>query len=355
MRDIAFIAAQPIDKYFTWQVAMWLQSLQDIGLDDRAHVVLYKPKGRKVPSSWFELVKIYDKATFAIYEDDEINQYLGLYIPVLRPAILQQHFEAYPELAKKAIFYCDCDVIFTKAPQIGKYLADDICYLSDTNSYISSDYIIGKERDVLADKKEAFSKVDVLGDMCSLVGIDKQKALDFRMHSGGAQYLLKNIDASFWKKVKNDCLSIRQYLMNINRQYFASEEKGYQSWCADMWAVLYNIWHREMETKVVDEMKFAWSTDKKGILDYVAILHNAGITSDSSVSTWKIDKEGKSVEVKGPAFYKGRFHTGFNPLNDTSYTDSILNNPVSQEFCTHYYTDYLVKLKDKIWQAIEKS
>ena len=209
---------------------MWLQSLQDLGLDDRAHVLLYKPKGRSVPASWFELVKIYDKATFAVYEDDEINQFLGLYIPVLRPAIIEQHFEAYPELSKKAIFYCDCDVIFTKAPQIGKYLADDVCYLSDTNSYINSDYITGKERDVLPDKKEAFSKVDVLQDMCNLVGIDKQKAIDFRMHSGGAQYLLKNVDAAFWKKVKEDCLNIRQYLMNINKQYFASENAGYQSW-----------------------------------------------------------------------------------------------------------------------------
>ena len=355
MRDIAFIAAQPIDKYFTWQVAMWLQSLQDLGLDDRAHVLLYKPKGRTVPASWFELVKLYDKATFAVYEDDNLNPLLGIYIPVLRPAIIEQHFEAYPELSKKAIFYCECDVIFTTAPQIGKYLADDVCYLSDTNSYINSDYIIGKEKDVLPDKKIAFAKVDVLQDMCDIVGIDKQKAIDFRMHSGGAQYLLKNVDAAFWKKVKDDCIKIRQYLMNINKQYFASENAGYQSWCADMWAVLYNIWYKGMETRVVDEMRFAWSTDKKLMLEHVAILHNAGITNDSSVSTWKLDEEGKNKEIKGPAFFKGRFHTGNNPLNDKVYLENILENPVSQEFCTHYYTEYLIKLKDKIWQTIEKN
>jgi hypothetical protein len=338
-----------------WQVGMWLQSLQDIGEDDKAHVLLYKPIGKKVSQGWIDLSVMYPKAKFAVFEENELNKLIGIYIPIIRPAILEKYFRQNPSLKDKAIFYCDCDVLFTRKPDVAKFLDDEICYLSDTNSYINSDYIIGKARDVLPEKVEAFKNEDVLQDMCDIVGISKDLPLKYNRDSGGAQYLLKNIDADFWKKVKDDCISLHVHLNNINKKYFASTDRGYQSWCADMWSVLYNIWLRGMDTKVVPEMRFAWSTDKKEILGVVSILHNAGITHESAISAWKEDENGKHVQVKAPAFYKGRYHTGKSPYKDVEYLQSILDNEITKQYCTHYYTEYLIKQKEKLCQIVEKN
>lgn len=303
MRELAYVCAQPTDKYFVWQVGMWLQSLTNIGEVNKAHVLLYNPKGRPVTDQWLRLRQQFPTAKFELYEDveNELVNLLGIYIPILRPFILEKHFRKYPELKEKAIFYCDSDVIFTRKPDIEKFLDDNKCYVSDTNSYINADYINGKVKDVLPEKLEKFKERDVLQEMCNIVGISKELPEKYNLHSGGAQYLLKNIDADFWKKVKENCLSIKIHLDTINRQYFENGDKGYQSWCADMWSVLYNIWDRGMDSVVVPEMEFAWSTDAVEKLEKVALLHNAGITGDSQIH---VHVEGKLVHA--PAFYKGR-------------------------------------------------
>jgi len=136
----------------------------------------------------------------------------------------------------------------------------------------------------------------------SLVGITREICEKNNLHSGGAQYLLKNIGSSFWEKCIGDCIMIRQYLQNVNRQFFENENKGYQSWCADMWAVLWNLWLREQETKIIPEMEFAWSTDNIKKLDRVTILHNAGIASN--------------YQGDVPVFYKGLYHNNKNPFLD---------------------------------------
>jgi hypothetical protein len=38
----------------------------------------------------------------------------------------------------------------------------------------------------------------------------------------------------------NDCILIRTS-WSVNREFFADENSGFQLWCADMWAVLWNL------------------------------------------------------------------------------------------------------------------
>ena len=144
---------------------------------------------------------------------------------------------------------------------LDQFLEDEICYLSDTNSYINASYFDSKINQVLPEKLEEHKNRDILGELASVIGISREICEANNDHSGGAQYLLKNVDDDFWSKVINDCILIRTYLQTVNREYFKDENSGYQSWCADMWAVLYNIWFREQETRVVPEMAFAWATD----------------------------------------------------------------------------------------------
>ena len=332
-KELKFVTAQPDDTYYTWQVHLWLESLKNIGHVDKAIVLIFTPKGRERNNKWKQVIDLYPEAQFNFFDDEEgkLNPMLRIYIPVLRPYILWKYFKDNPEMRNKALFYCDSDILFTEDFNINEFLDDDICYLSDTNSYISSKYFDSKVKDVLPEKLQEYKNRDVLAEIASVIGITRDIAEANIEDSGGAQYLLKNIDASFWNKVMNDCILIRTYLQKINREFFESENKGFQSWCADMWAVLWNLWLREQKTKVIPELTFAWSSDPISKLKTTTILHNAGIVSNN---------------MGYPCFYKGNYHSGGDPTRD-KHLDTVINNEDSKKFCTWYYANELKKLSNK--------
>lgn len=333
MKDLKFIQACPDDVYYTWQVNLWLESLKDIGHSDKAISLIFTPKGRAKNNKWKQIIDLYPEAEFHFYEDeDSLNKLLGIYIPVLRPYVLWKHFKLHPDLSQKAIFYCDSDILFMKDFNIDQFLEDDINYLSDTNSYISANYFDSKINQVLPEKLEEYKTRDILSEICSIIGITREIAEKNNNHSGGAQYLLKNVDSNFWSKVMNDSILIRTYLQQVNREFFKDENEGFQSWCADMWAVLWNLWFREQETKVVPELNFAWSTDPIYKLETHTILHNAGIVSETGNGY--------------PAFYKGKYHTGQDPTKDDHF-NVVLNSEKSKKYCTWYYANKLKQLSNK--------
>ena len=333
MKDLKFICAQPDDTYYTWQVHAWLESLKSIGHSDKAIVLVYTPSFREKSDKWKKIEDLYPEAQFAYYKDGgDVSQHLGTYIPVLRPYVLMRYFQEHPEMSAKAVFYCDCDILFTDKFNVDDYINDDICYLSDTNSYINATYFDSKIHQVLPEKLEEYKTRDVLAELTSLIGISREIAEKNNDHSGGAQYFLKNVDAKFWHKVMNDCIIIRKYLQHINRHFFASEERGFQSWCADMWAVLWNLWLRDIETKNIPEMEFSWASDAIEKVHKLGLFHNAGITTR--------DMGGY------PAFYKGAYHTGKDPFNDT-HMQTVLNDENAKRYGTHYYVTKLIELKNK--------
>ena len=333
MKDLRFIQACPDDTYYTWQVHLWLESLRDLGHSDKAISLIYIPKGRKRNSKWDQVIELYPEAEFNFFKDEEgeLNDMIRVYIPVLRPYVLWKYFKDNPDMRSKAIFYCDSDILFMEDFNVDEFLEDDVCYLSDTNSYISSKYFDSKVNDVLPEKLEEYKHRDILAEIASVVGISREVAEANAEHSGGAQYLLKNVDSSFWSKVMNDSVLIRTYLQKVNREFFANENKGFQSWCADMWAVLWNLWMREQETKVVPELNFAWASDHIVKLKTTTILHNAGIVSN---------------DMGHPCFYKGNYHTGGDPTRD-KHLDAVINNENSKKFCTWHYANELKKLSNK--------
>ena len=333
MKDLRFVCVQPDDTYFTWQVHLWLESLRELGHSDKAIVLIYIPPNREKNNKWQQVIDLYPEAEFYFYKDvADLIKYIPIYIPILRPWTLWKHFKEHPELSEKAIFYCDSDVLFTKDFNIDKLLEDDVCYLSNTNSYINASYFASKEKDVLPEKLEQYKTRDILAEIMSVIGVDKQVAIDNNEHSGGAQYLLKDVDAAFWNKVMNDCLLIRTYLQGVNKEFFESESKGFQSWCADMWAVLWNLWFREKEVKVVEELNFTWATDPIERLDKTFIFHNAGIVSPHN--------------GRYNCFFKGKYHGGTDPTADP-HLDNVLNDEESKKYCTWFYANKLKELKIK--------
>jgi hypothetical protein len=325
---------QPIDRYFGFQIHMYIESCIEVGFDEeRIHVLMYCPKGRdRNMELWNKINACYPKVKFFFYEDNGAQQLLGIYLPVLRPHVLWQHFQAFPELEKETIIYTDCDILWVSPPDIEKFYDDDVCYMSDAKSYLNVDYFNSKIKDVLPEKLEEYKLRDPLEEICKIVGIPKTKAIENNNNSGGVQYILKHLNGDFWKKVQDDVISIKIHLGDVNKKFFENENKGIQSWCADLWAIMFNLWYKNLETKVVPELLFSWATDSIDRIKTCSIFHNAGITD---AMQWGV-----------PRFYKGKYHRGEDPTKDP-HLDVILNNEESKKTCTWYYTNKLKELSLK--------
>lgn len=334
-KDLKFVTCCPDDTYYTWQVHLWIESLKNLGHSKDALVLIFVPYSRKKNMGWEKIIALYPEATFKFYTDtnNEITTSLiPIYIPILRPWLMKNWFKDNPSYSEKAIFYCDSDILFTKDFDVSAFVDDDINYLSDTNSYVGADYFINKVNDAIESKKEDFVRYDVLTNMGSLLGITKDTIIKNKDNSGGAQYLLKNLNVEYWEKVQKDSIIVRKKLQEVNRMFFENESKGFQSWCADMWAVLWGLWYKGGETKNISEMDFAWSTDNIDTLKTRPILHNAGVVSDNMNGV--------------PYFYKGKYHGGGDPTEDKLF-EIILNHEETKKKCNWYYAKALKDLKDK--------
>lgn len=327
------ITCQPDDQYFLWQNHVYIESCLEQGFDEeQIHILLYKPNGRPHNKNWQILKECYPKLNIFLYEDKGIQNYLKIYIPILRPHILWQHFKAFPELQDKTIIYTDCDILWTPNLDIKKFYNDDVSYVSDASSYLNYSYFENKKKQILDSKKEESEGKDFLEELCNIIGIPKQILIDNNNNTGGVQYILKNIDANFWKKVESDTIGIRMYLLAVNKKFYQNENAGIQSWCSDLWGVQWNLWMREQEVKVVPELTFAWSSDHISKLSSVGILHNAGIVSN--------------FQGDIPTFFKGNYHTGKDPFEDPHLTN-VLNNEKSKSLCNHYYLTKMFEVKNK--------
>lgn len=332
-----YICVQPDDDYFKWQIGLWLESLRNIGESDKAQVLLFTPSSRK-ENDWSELIQRFPEASFFRYYDpmDQGAAFRNIYLPSLRPFCLYQHFKKFPELEKETIFYCDADILFLRKLKLDNYLKDNKIYLSNTNSYINSDYFESKIKDVIPEKLEDYKKVDVLNTAAQIVGITREICEKNKLHSGGAQYLLKNISADFWLNIWMNSVKLVVFLKSINKEYFESEAKGIQVWCSDMWAILWELWKKGYETEVVPELDFAHATDLKVSLLHKDILHNAGVTKDV------MSLGGKQV----PTFNKLKYKK-LDPFQDSEWLNNVFLNEDSQKYCFHTYLEHILSYKNK--------
>ena len=250
----------------------------------------------------------YNYVRFFFYNDDRVNP---IYISSIRPHILKKHFAAYPELKNDAILYHDCDIILTKPVNWNHLLHDDIWYLSDTRFYIAASYIKSK-------------KFGIYEEMCKIIGIDEAIPEANELNSGGAQYLMKNIDAEYWQKVEDDCNKLYQFFLDHLKEHPQTPEyHPIQKWTADMWAVLWNAWYFKHEVKVVPEMEFAWPMQGLDQWEKCNILHNAGV----------LDADHERM------FFKGRY---INKLPYDMNTDTF-----KRDLCSYKYIEAIMDTAKK--------
>ena len=273
MKNLRYICVQPRLFYYSWQVEVMINNFIKHGINPNNIDILVAWNPNDLTTSvqanvdaWEKLKAHYSSVRFFFYQDTR-EQPIH-YISSVRPNILKQHFQAYPELENEAIFYHDCDIVLTKQPDWDKFLHDSVWYLSNTNSYINFDYIMSKGYDV-------YSK------MCEIVEIPEIIPKLMNSNSGGAQYILKNIDDTFWENVERDCENLFRKITQLNNKK-KQENPSYhelQIWAADMWSVLWNIWKCGYTTQCHPDLMFSWGSSSEDFYNSYNIMHNAGITN----------------------------------------------------------------------------
>ena len=252
--------AQPATEQYAWQTEVNLETSLRLGYNGNYIDVVAAYDGA-IPESWLKLQQKYPYVRFFFYKNTmEVRNYQ----PAIQAHVLAKHFEAHPELKDDAIFFHDCDFIFTKYFDFSKFLYDDTWYFSDTVSYVGADYIESKGKGLLE-------------GMCSVVGLCACKVRAEKANSGGAQKLMKNVDAAYWREVEEDSVNLYNWLLQEKDKYGDKERNDIQIWTASMWSELWNAWKCKHTVRIPEEFNFTWATDHIAKWDTNSFFHNAGV------------------------------------------------------------------------------
>jgi hypothetical protein len=263
-----YICAQPANDYYRWQIEVLINNFIKNGIDPNQIDILCSINGGYISEDWLKLKNHYAPVGFYFYED---TRQPNNYVPSIYFNLMKHHLTAFPELQNEYLFLHDCDIVFTRPPELDWYMTPGTWYMSDTNSYINYDYIQQKGNDVYE-------------GMCEIIGIDKQIPKLMNNHSGGAQYIVKGEGADFWDKVEKDSIKLYEYFCAVEGSYIEKFPNDYpiQKWTAGMWALLWNAWLFGHPTEVDKRLGFGWSTDSIEVIDKYWILHNAGVINSNS-------------------------------------------------------------------------
>jgi hypothetical protein len=254
-----YISAQPAEPYFVWQLEIQLLNFRELGIKPENIHVLIGYREYDSISSLFTHLELGNFAQFYYYKDTRGD---SKYRSSIRPHLLKKHFEIHADLSDRIIFYHDCDIIFREKISEDRFMNDDNWYLSDTRKYLSASYL------------RSFGE-DFFEGVCGAVKIDPSLVVRNTENSGGAQYIMKNLTASYWNDVETDSEIIYNFMNDYNLNM--DNVNKVQSWCADMWSVLWNSWKRNITTRLSKELDFCWPKEHISRWYSTKILHNAGV------------------------------------------------------------------------------
>lgn len=361
MKQLHIISCVEDLPRFEWETIVQLHSARKHNLSDKFRIIVFLPAYKEMlgfNSRWDKIVKMFPETKFFFYRDVR-NKVTDLmvnydYIPIHRLCSLERHFKEHPSLEKDSILYIDSDVIFNKAPEISEEcLQDDTNYLSDTHTYLNAEYLEGKWTDVIPEKQDKYKELDVFSKIAKLCNIFPDTIRENNKNTGGAQYLLKNMNSKFFSSCIDTCLMFRGFYQHVNQEFFPGttrqqrEDNGIQSWCADMIAIQWELWKQNRPSLTPKWMDFAWATDKVGKLDTVWMLHNAGVTSNASIRITEDlksvkDENNKPIVIEAPALYKESYKrtSVFESIEDV---EKVANHPESQKYCTSVYAQEVLE------------
>jgi len=315
-----FISAQDYAIQYLWQVHLSVFNLTELGVPkENIHVLFALSNGQRNTREENELLQtIQQHASVFLYPDRRENT--G-YPSSIRPHILAQHIGKYTYLEKELLFYHDCDIYIRELPPILNSGETDSWYVSETANYLDSQYVI------LHIGQDNFTT------MCDLVGVPPQKVVDQDQDCGGAQYLLRQVSAAFWQKVEKDSERIFEFLSRVvNEQRIQHEvdpsapipAKPIQTWCADMWALLWNAIYFNQPVKVHPDLAFCWPKQPIEAWDTHYLFHNAGISYDESDRYF----------FKGGYIFHPPFYESFERID--------------KKYCSYHYVEAIKRLSQSM-------
>jgi hypothetical protein len=270
--NLRHISAQPANDYYAWQIEVMLDNFQSMGISDNS-IDVVGAYDDKIPQSWLKLQRKFQYVRFFFYKD---TREIKTYAPSVQAHILAKHWKSHPYLSKEAVFFHDCDFVYTKKMDFSPYLNDDKWYFSNCTSYLGAGYIESKGEGLLE-------------YMCSLVGICACTVRANKDKGGGAQKLIKGVTHEYWEEVEQDAVNLYHGLLLKKDDKPEGEQYGIQVWTASMWSELWNAWKRGVQVEVPEEFNFAWATDITDKWGMVSFFHNAGVPDPNSGMFFKGD------------------------------------------------------------------
>ena len=100
---------------------------------------------------------------------------------------------------------------------------------------------------------------------------------------------MKNLTYYYWDRVEKESELLFKDVNVLNNKKKAKDPTHHelQIWCADMWAVLWNLWKRDRKTKIIKELNFTWATEPIVKWGENSIFHNAGINNNKDKAFYK--------------------------------------------------------------------
>jgi len=320
MSKLIYVTAQPDVQYFHWQCEVYSHNFVEKGVNPSdIHMIFGMVNTNKPSKRAMELRK--EGFNVHFYEDKRDTKN---YIPSIKPYLISQWLKSFPKYGE-CFFLHDADIIFREKPNYEKYLKDNVCYLADTKSYLSYDYL--KYCDDLYSKNYGLKSNEFINGMIDIFGIGLDCVIKNNDNTGGGQYIIKKTNYKNWFKIYNDSNSLYNYLVEFTNTHPVS--KGIQVWTAEMWALIWNLWCLKKETKIIEDLDFSWATDDIDIYYKKPILHMAGVL--------EIEKNNK--------FFKGEF-IECDPIQKLRENENFFEY-VDKRSSTIKYTEVLKSLFQK--------
>lgn len=255
-----YIMAQPAVLRFEWEVQVSIYAMLKAGIKKKDIVILFS----KHEESVVENIK---KLGVEVHEYDDAR-FDYSYIPSLKPYLMYRYLNEDKAREKNTYFFMDSDVVIKEEIVIDPL--DGVWYGSDCGGYLNYDYMVQCE-----------NGSEITKEMADIVGVTIDDIKKINNNSIGAQYIISQPSAEYFKKVYED--SIKLWL------HIKDKDTNLQKWTAEMWSTLWNMIYFNKMPKVSKDMDFTWATDSIDVWDKNKIYHNAGVTQDMKDMFFKGD------------------------------------------------------------------
>jgi len=281
-----FIIPLPDSPYYLWQALVQMASFRELGYEEDAHyVIVYF--GQPSPLLW------------RMYQAEELGCYIHLYPDTredksysasMKPWLLGQFFEQFPDEAQSVYNYIDPDCVFTRPMDFEPFERDGLIWHgSDTHSYTGAGYIREKGEQLLL-------------DVCEIADVPVEDVLRHDDNSIGAQYFIRDAGADFWYNVeRNSVAAYKHMVATADRYKPEGHEYPIQAWCAEMYMQQFETIRAGFTPRASDLMSFCWANADRGAWSEHAYFHDAGQTVEDGVHfckiTWQSSPFGKEIGV----------------------------------------------------------